>query len=226
MLTVSPAHAKAHLSELLDKVEAGEAVIITRHGRPAAQLRSVARSRRPLPLDDLAAFAPLCRVRGGRARNGCARCEMKGFKAQAGCSISTRVSSRRLFFLRSTSDRIAAFVRRLPVEELTVSHWTRVEFSSLIARDVRMSVLDAATGARADARFEAMVDASFAVLLPNADDFGLAKRYLGKFNTGLRAGDALHLAIAGNRQAAAIYSLDKGLLMAGRLLDLPVSMGI
>ena len=126
----------------------------------------------------------------------------------------------------STSDKIAAFVRRLPVEELTVSHWTRVEFSSLIARDVRMSVLDAAAGARADARFEAMVDASFAVLLPNADDFGLAKRYLGKFNTGLRAGDALHLAIAGNRQAEAIYSLDKGPLMAGRLLDLPVSMGI
>lgn len=126
----------------------------------------------------------------------------------------------------STSDKIAAFVRRLPVEELTVSHWTRVEFSSLIARDVRMSVLDAAAGARADARFEAMVDASFAVLLPSADDFGLAKRYLGKFNTGLRAGDALHLAIAGNRQAAAIYSLDKGLLMAGRLLDLPVSMEI
>ena len=109
----------------------------------------------------------------------------------------------------STSDKIAAFVRRLPVEELTVSHWTRVEFSSLIARDVRMSVLDAAAGERADARFGAMVDASFAVLLPNADDFGLAKRYLGKFNTGLRAGDALHLAIAGNRQAAAIYSLDK-----------------
>ena len=126
----------------------------------------------------------------------------------------------------STSDKIAAFVRRLPVEDLTVSHWTRVEFSSLIARDVRMSVLDAAAGARADARFEAMVDASFAVLLPNADDFGLAKRYLGKFNTGLRAGDALHLAIAANRQAAAIYSLDKGLLMAGRLLDLPASMGI
>jgi predicted nucleic acid-binding protein len=126
----------------------------------------------------------------------------------------------------STSDKIAAFVRRLPVEEFTVSHWTRVEFSSLIARDVRMSVLDAAAGARADARFEAMVDASFAVLLPNADDFGLAKRYLGKFNTGLRAGDALHLAIAGNRQAEAFYSLDKGPLMAGRLLDLPVSMGI
>ena len=56
MLTVNLAHAKAHLSELLDKVEAGEAVVITRHGRPAAQLRSVARLKRLLPLDDLAAF--------------------------------------------------------------------------------------------------------------------------------------------------------------------------
>jgi len=42
-----------------------------------------------------------------------------------------------------------------------------------------------------------MLDESFAVLLPNADDFGLAKRYLGQFETGLRAGDALHL---GRRQ--------------------------
>jgi hypothetical protein len=86
--------------------------------------------------------------------------------------------------------------------------------------------LDAAAGARAVARIEAMVDASYTVLLPNADDFGLAQRYLGKFSTGLRAGDALHLAIAGNRQGAAIYGLDKGPLMAGRLLDLTVSMGI
>ena len=108
-----------------------------------------------------------------------------------------------LILPESTSNRIAAFIRRLPVEELTVSHWTRVEFSSLIARDVRVGFLDAAAGARADARFEAMVDASFAVLLPNADDFGLAKWYLGRFNTGLRGGDALHLAIASNRQAAA-----------------------
>lgn len=108
-----------------------------------------------------------------------------------------------LILPESTSNRIAAFIRRLPVEELTVSHWTRVEFSSLIARDVRMGVVDAAAGARADARFEAMVDASFAVLLPSADDFGLAKWYLRRFNTGLRGGDALHLAIASNRQAAA-----------------------
>jgi predicted nucleic acid-binding protein len=131
-----------------------------------------------------------------------------------------------LILPEETSDSIAAFVRGLSTEQLTVSHWTRVEFSSLIAREVRMGGLDVRTAARADARFEAMVDESFCVLLPNADDFVLAKRYLGRFETGLRAGDALHLAIANNHRAAVMYSLDRTLLDAGKLLNLPVSMGI
>jgi predicted nucleic acid-binding protein len=131
-----------------------------------------------------------------------------------------------LIIPEATSGKVAAFVRRLPAEEFTVSHWTRVEFSSLIAREVRMGGLDVQAATRADARFEAMVDESFSVLLPNADDFGLAKRYLGRFETGLRAGDALHLAVANNHHALAIYSLDKTLLEAGKILELPVSMGI
>jgi len=124
-----------------------------------------------------------------------------------------------LILPEATSDSIAAFVGRLSAEQLTVSHWTRVEFSSLIAREVRMGGLDLQT-------VEAMVDESFFVLLPNADDFGLAKRYLGRFETRLRAGDALHLAIANNHRAAVIYSLDRTLLDAGKILNLPVSMGI
>jgi uncharacterized protein len=131
-----------------------------------------------------------------------------------------------LILPEANSDKIAAFVRRLPAEEFTVSHWTRVEFSSLIAREVRMGGLDVQAATRADARFEAMVDESFSVLLPTADDFALAKRYLGRFETGLRAGDALHLAVANNHRAAVIYSLDKTLLKAGKILDLPVRTGI
>jgi uncharacterized protein len=131
-----------------------------------------------------------------------------------------------LILPEAASDKIAGFVRRLPAEEFTVSHWTRVEFSSLIAREVRMGGLELQAATRADARFEAMLDESFSVLLPNADDFGLAKRYLGRFETGLRAGDALHLAVANNHRAAVIYSLDKTLLRAGKILDLPVRMGI
>lgn len=66
-----------------------------------------------------------------------------------------------LILPEATSDSIAAFDRGLSTEQLTVSHWTRVEFSSPIAREVRMGGLDVQTAARADARFEAMVGESF-----------------------------------------------------------------
>lgn len=56
MLTVNLAHAKAHLSELLDKVEAGEEVVITRHGKPVAHIRQAVTPKRPLDLEALAAF--------------------------------------------------------------------------------------------------------------------------------------------------------------------------
>jgi prevent-host-death family protein len=56
VVTVSLVQAKAHLSELLDKVEAGEEVIITRHGRAVAHIHAVSRPKHPLMLDGLAAF--------------------------------------------------------------------------------------------------------------------------------------------------------------------------
>lgn len=56
MVMISLAQAKAHLSELLDRVENGEEVVITRHGRPVAQLSPVERPKKPLPLEELAAL--------------------------------------------------------------------------------------------------------------------------------------------------------------------------
>lgn len=41
MEVVNLAEAKAHLSELIDRVEAGETVEITRRGKPAARLTPV-----------------------------------------------------------------------------------------------------------------------------------------------------------------------------------------
>lgn len=131
-----------------------------------------------------------------------------------------------LILPEATSDEIAKFLGDLPAGELAVSHWTRIEFSSLLARETRMGGLNAEAAAHADIRFESMVDESFTILLPNGNDFGLAKEYLGNYETRLRAGDALHLAIAKNHRAEAIYSLDKTLLKAGKILGLPVSTGI
>jgi prevent-host-death family protein len=56
MVTVNLVRAKARLSELLDRVEAGEEVVMTGHGRAVAHLHSVSRGKHPLILDDLAEF--------------------------------------------------------------------------------------------------------------------------------------------------------------------------
>jgi prevent-host-death family protein len=54
MLAISLAHAKAHLSELLDAVEAGEELLITRHGRPVARVSPAFPEKKQLPLQRLA----------------------------------------------------------------------------------------------------------------------------------------------------------------------------
>ena len=49
MIEVGTYEAKTRLSELIDKVEAGETVVITRHGRPVVRLvaeEGVRRARR------------------------------------------------------------------------------------------------------------------------------------------------------------------------------------
>jgi prevent-host-death family protein len=42
MITVGAFEAKTHLSSLLDRVAAGEEVLITKHGKPVARLVSAA----------------------------------------------------------------------------------------------------------------------------------------------------------------------------------------
>lgn len=48
MDAISLAEAKAHLSELVDRVEAGDSIEITRRGKPVARLIAAARPRRPI----------------------------------------------------------------------------------------------------------------------------------------------------------------------------------
>ena len=56
MHTVSVASAKSHLSSILAEVEAGEPVVITRHGRPVAQLSKVCSPKKPIDFSRIDAF--------------------------------------------------------------------------------------------------------------------------------------------------------------------------
>lgn len=48
MGAVTLADAKARLSALVDRVEAGDSIDITRRGKPVARLSAVAKPRRPI----------------------------------------------------------------------------------------------------------------------------------------------------------------------------------
>jgi prevent-host-death family protein len=48
MNPVNLADAKAHLSELVDRVEAGDSIDITRRGKPVARLTTVTAPRKPV----------------------------------------------------------------------------------------------------------------------------------------------------------------------------------
>lgn len=131
-----------------------------------------------------------------------------------------------LFLPEATSLDVEKFVRALPADSLAISDWTRIEFSSLLAREVRMGALPSDIARIIDDEFGTVTAQSFHLMSITTADFDLARRYLRHYESGLRAGDALHLAIAKNREVAAIYSLDKTMLKAGLSLGLPVSAGV
>ena len=56
MDTIKLADAKAHLSELVDRVEAGDTIDITRRGKPVARLTAPARPRKRIDMAMLEAL--------------------------------------------------------------------------------------------------------------------------------------------------------------------------
>lgn len=124
------------------------------------------------------------------------------------------------------SEQIEGFVATLPAGELFISHWTRVELASLMAREVRMGGLAEVDALSAIAQFDDLVVDSFQVLIPSVSDYELAKGYVQHFAAKLRAGDALHLAIARNNAVSILYTLDKGLMRAAEIMTIPAGPGI
>ena len=57
MDTTSIADAKARLSELVDRAEAGEPQIITRRGKPVAKIVAIEPAKKRLDVDAIRAFA-------------------------------------------------------------------------------------------------------------------------------------------------------------------------
>jgi predicted nucleic acid-binding protein len=80
-----------------------------------------------------------------------------------------------------------------------ISDWVRTEFSSALALRVRSGVALKNVAKTILARFQAHVDEGVYEVLPVLSrDYELAYTWISRFDTTLRAPDALHLAVAYN----------------------------
>jgi len=131
-----------------------------------------------------------------------------------------------LFRTEPVSERIGHFLAAVPTGTLAISLWTRVEFASVMARDVRMKAINETTAHRLIEEFDALVDDSLHVLIPATADFYLARDFVAEFATRLRGPDALHMAIARNHGMEVILTLNDDLIFAARKLKIKAKHGI
>jgi predicted nucleic acid-binding protein len=125
-----------------------------------------------------------------------------------------------LFVRETTTPSVRRWLASVPFGESAISEWTRTEFMSGLGIRVRSGSTDAQLAREIVRMFNEWAEDSLEVLVPEREDFLLSSRYLERFELGLRAGDALHLAIASNHGARMLYSLDQALIKGGHALNI------
>ena len=108
-------------------------------------------------------------------------------------------------------------------EALAISDWTVAEMSSAMAIMLRSGGFTLEQRAAALAAFNGLAAESFAVLPVTGAHFRTAARFVDRHELGLRAGDALHLAVASDH-GAAVCTLDRRLAEAGPALGAPTQL--
>jgi predicted nucleic acid-binding protein len=117
------------------------------------------------------------------------------------------------------TERMQHWLGQQPVDDLAVSDWVATEFSSALSIKLRIGQIRIADRVEALVTFTRLSTDSFTAIPVSRSDFRTAACLADRHAIGLRAGDALHLAICANH-GATLCTLDRRLGDAGSALGI------
>jgi uncharacterized protein len=100
---------------------------------------------------------------------------------------------------------------------VTISEWVITEFSSALSLKLRIGSISVDQRAAALASFRRLADRSFRVASITGSMFRTAATFADQHGLTLRAGDALHLAVA-LEAGTTLWTLDRRMAQAGPAL--------
>ena len=126
-----------------------------------------------------------------------------------------------IFVREPKSDSVIAWLESAGAR-LAISEWTLVEFASAVALKERTGQAAPNLARQFNARSQEFVRKHCTVATPGREEFRRAAELAGKGDLKLRAGDALHIAIAERMGAQAILCFDDAMIGSAKALGMKV----
>jgi predicted nucleic acid-binding protein len=120
------------------------------------------------------------------------------------------------------SEQAETWLARQDQAALRISPWVITEVSSALSIKLRSGILTPALRAAILARWHRSIAENFVSLPITSEHFETAATFADRQETGLRAGDALHLAIA-SEAGCTIATFDRTMAAAAPLVGVPLA---
>ena len=119
--------------------------------------------------------------------------------------------------------RMQGWLGKQDPDDLAISDWVAAEFSAALSIKLRTGRIEAVHRADALAMFTRLCRDNLTVTAVSRVQFRMAARFADQYMLGLRAGDALHLAIC-VEQGATLCTLDRRLGEAASALAVKTAL--